>query len=458
MSGLGLSGAPTIYSLAYLKANIEGGEKFNWFYADGAERRRAGSIPTARTSIVSLPEGDRLAQARSPYSANQQLLANKQLRWWWNNPHQAIYDDGDGTGWAPHGPPTDWVAAVEIDRFLEYGFPACDKATNQPNVFFDPKSSGERDALLVDLGSDIRRRLRAAARRHDRRARAAGDLRILERRRQQRDASARASPWSSSRSAASGTGTRGRFRSSRCWQCAMGRRGQLGRPAIGSNGRGAGAAAAAPSPPPTPGAYPTFPDAGDARLVDACAAAVRDRRRRPRLGPLDARAAPRRAPLYDVELTYELLRADASLSRVAGDRRLLRRSSAARRRRSGSRRRASRSSIGQTLGTGDGVDDDVSAGRIDRRLRRTGRRDVGRLGGLSRRRAASALGLDASRPAMRRRSLSRRAPAAGVAVSADFGVLWLCRFADDVADFEEFMAMLFGLQSTLKLTTARATD
>ncbi len=45
-------------------------------------------------------------------------------------------------------------------------------------------------------------------------------------------------------------------------------------------------------------------------------------------------------------------------------------------------------------------------------------------------------------------------PGAGVAVTADFGVLWLCRFAEDVQDFEEFMAMLFALR-TLKLMTAR---
>jgi hypothetical protein len=46
------------------------------------------------------------------------------------------------------------------------------------------------------------------------------------------------------------------------------------------------------------------------------------------------------------------------------------------------------------------------------------------------------------------------APAAGAQVSADFGVLWLCRFADDVLDLEEFMAMLFAL-GTVKFQTAR---
>jgi hypothetical protein len=46
------------------------------------------------------------------------------------------------------------------------------------------------------------------------------------------------------------------------------------------------------------------------------------------------------------------------------------------------------------------------------------------------------------------------APAAGAAVSADFGILWLCRFAEDIIDFEEFIAMLFELRS-VKLSTVR---
>ena len=46
------------------------------------------------------------------------------------------------------------------------------------------------------------------------------------------------------------------------------------------------------------------------------------------------------------------------------------------------------------------------------------------------------------------------APASRVAISADFGLLWLCRFADDVQDLEEVMAQLFELK-TLRLTTVR---
>jgi len=139
MNGLGLAGQPTIYSPAYLQANIEGGEKFNWYYNDGTNAG-VGLDPNGTDLHVSLPEGDRLSQARNAYSANQQLLANKQLRWWWNNPHQAVYDNGDGTGWSPHGPSTQWVPQSKSITFVEYGVPACDRGTNQPNVFFAPTS------------------------------------------------------------------------------------------------------------------------------------------------------------------------------------------------------------------------------------------------------------------------------------------------------------------------------
>ncbi len=140
MNGLGLFGTPTLTSKVYLKANIEGGEKFNWYYNDG-NNAGLGFDPNGTDLRVSLPQGDRLSQGRNPYYANQQLLANKQLRWWWNNQHQAVYDNGDGTGWSPHGPFTEWVPQSKSITFAEYGVPACDRGTNQPNVFYDPKST-----------------------------------------------------------------------------------------------------------------------------------------------------------------------------------------------------------------------------------------------------------------------------------------------------------------------------
>jgi hypothetical protein len=140
MSGLGLTGAPTIYSEPYLTANIEGGEGFNWFYNDSNNDGR-GLDPNGSGQFVSLAEGDRLTQSRNPFYAGQQLLGRKQFRWWWNNTHRAIYDAGDGYGWIAHGPTTQWVAQSKSMIFVEYGFATLDKCTNQPNVFFSPGSS-----------------------------------------------------------------------------------------------------------------------------------------------------------------------------------------------------------------------------------------------------------------------------------------------------------------------------
>lgn len=137
--GLGLTGTPTLYSKPYLKANIEGGEKFNWFYGDSNNLGR-GVDPNGTDLQVSLPEGDRLTQTRQPYYAGQEILAQKQLRWWWNNPHYAIYPL-PGPGWTQQGPSTEWTVNSKSITFTEYGYPACDRATNQPNVFFDAKSS-----------------------------------------------------------------------------------------------------------------------------------------------------------------------------------------------------------------------------------------------------------------------------------------------------------------------------
>ena len=139
-NGLGLSGTPSIHNKAYLKANIEGGEKFNWVYFDPNNLGR-GLDPNGSAMEVSLPEGDRLTQTRSQYYAGQEILGNKQLRWWWNNTHQVLYDDGLGAGEIPRGPVTEWIAHSKSIVFTEYGFPAADKSTNQPNVFFGQDSS-----------------------------------------------------------------------------------------------------------------------------------------------------------------------------------------------------------------------------------------------------------------------------------------------------------------------------
>jgi hypothetical protein len=139
MHGLGLTGTPVFPSKAYFKANIEGGEKFNWFYAGADENLGRGFDPLGSGAQVSRPQGARRAQVRSRFFADQELLANKQIRWWWSNTHRAIYDTG--AGFVPQGSATAWVAQAKPVVFTEYGYPSCDRGTNQPNLFFDPRSS-----------------------------------------------------------------------------------------------------------------------------------------------------------------------------------------------------------------------------------------------------------------------------------------------------------------------------
>jgi hypothetical protein len=143
MNGLGLIGPTDIYNIDYIKRGIEHGQYFDWFYNSSNTPGTGdghGLDPFGSDMQISLATDDRLAQDRSPYYPQQEILANKQLRWWWNNLHYAVYDDGDGTGFSPHGMPTAWAPNSKSIITLEYGFAACDKSTNQPNVFYDPKS------------------------------------------------------------------------------------------------------------------------------------------------------------------------------------------------------------------------------------------------------------------------------------------------------------------------------
>ena len=59
----------------------------------------------------------------------------KDLRAWWSNTH---HDRPNGNALMQ---PTGWVPESKPIWFTELGCPAIDRGTNQPNVFFDPKSS-----------------------------------------------------------------------------------------------------------------------------------------------------------------------------------------------------------------------------------------------------------------------------------------------------------------------------
>ena len=129
-----VSGPTDIHTLSYLSGNIAGGEDFDWYYASDADR-----ASQTRTTISDEAYG-------KPW-----VFRAKDLAGWWENAH---YDrpmgteSGSPTGWTPKGKPI-WLT--------ELGCPAVDKGANEPNVFFDPKSSesalpyfsnGERDDLI----------------------------------------------------------------------------------------------------------------------------------------------------------------------------------------------------------------------------------------------------------------------------------------------------------------------
>ncbi|OUS03950.1 hypothetical protein A9Q96_16675 [Rhodobacterales bacterium 52_120_T64] len=112
------AGWASIRDLDYLHSNIEGGESFDWFYGSDA---------------------DRVAQMRTPITdgayGKPWVFRPKDIRSWWSNPH---FDRPSGIEAAS---PTDWIPQSKPVRFTELGCPAVDRGTNQPNVFYDPKSA-----------------------------------------------------------------------------------------------------------------------------------------------------------------------------------------------------------------------------------------------------------------------------------------------------------------------------
>ncbi len=129
----GLSGAVSIYDLAYLKANVAGGEGYDWYYANAA---------------------DRSDQIRTPITdggGKPWVYRYKDLKSWWSNLHF------DRLGGTEQNSSSAWVPQMKPFWLMECGCPAVDKGANQPNVFVDPKSTesalphfsdGRRDDLV----------------------------------------------------------------------------------------------------------------------------------------------------------------------------------------------------------------------------------------------------------------------------------------------------------------------
>lgn len=123
-----------IYGLSYLKANIGGGEGFDWYY-DSPE----GALAQVRLPITDGAYGE-------PW-----VYRYKDLKGWWSNLHH------DRLGGIRAVVPSAWVPGSKPIWFTEYGCAAIDKGTNQPNRFVDVKSSesglpafsnGRRDDLI----------------------------------------------------------------------------------------------------------------------------------------------------------------------------------------------------------------------------------------------------------------------------------------------------------------------
>lgn len=137
-SHLDYSPSRSITDYDYLQSNIRGGEGYDWFYANASDRDSQ-----TRTPITDGAYG-------KPW-----VFRFKDVWSWWSNEHhdrQAGIESGVPTAWVPQSKPI-W--------FTELGVPSIDKATNQPNVFYDPKSSESstpyystsvRDTLIQQRG------------------------------------------------------------------------------------------------------------------------------------------------------------------------------------------------------------------------------------------------------------------------------------------------------------------
>jgi len=124
----GFPQATSIYDKAYLRGQIEGGEGYDYFYASDADRENQ-----VRTIISDGAHSEHW------------VFRQKDIRNWWGQAHRSRPGGTrDGSVVALNGPSgaaDTWTAGSSKIVFSEYGVPAVDKGTNQPNVFFDPKSS-----------------------------------------------------------------------------------------------------------------------------------------------------------------------------------------------------------------------------------------------------------------------------------------------------------------------------
>lgn len=107
-----------VHDANYLLSNVEGGEGYDWFYpsknARDAQRR------------VEITDGSH----EEPW-----VFRYKDIRAWWSKAHH------ERVGGVRSETPSSWEPQSKPIWFTEIGCAAVDKGTNQPNVFFDARSS-----------------------------------------------------------------------------------------------------------------------------------------------------------------------------------------------------------------------------------------------------------------------------------------------------------------------------
>jgi GTA TIM-barrel-like domain/Putative phage tail protein len=113
-----VAGTRSIYDQNYLQGGCASGENFDWYYANAAARDAQ-----LRSAITDGAYG-------KPW-----VFRAKDFKNWWLNPH---YNRPGGVQAAT---PTAWVPQSKPIWFTEAGCPAIDKGSNEPNVFYDPKST-----------------------------------------------------------------------------------------------------------------------------------------------------------------------------------------------------------------------------------------------------------------------------------------------------------------------------
>ncbi|MEM9059808.1 MAG: glycoside hydrolase TIM-barrel-like domain-containing protein [Pseudomonadota bacterium] len=110
--------AGSVYSLPYLKSQVEGGEYYDYFYIDESARNQQN-----RTPIEDGAHGEHW------------VFRTKDIRNWWSSLHHNRVDG------VRSPTPTAWVPESKPVWLTETGCPSVDLGANTPNVFYDGKSS-----------------------------------------------------------------------------------------------------------------------------------------------------------------------------------------------------------------------------------------------------------------------------------------------------------------------------